>query len=59
MLNSTKTLKRYCKANLNVFLTKKTFDDKKNLTIGIDFLCQIEIVLFNMLKLLKISDFLF
>ena len=30
MLNSIKTLKKYCKATLNMFLKKKkTFDDDK------------------------------
>ena len=29
MLNSIKSLKRYCKATLNVFLTRKIFDDAK------------------------------
>ena len=29
MLNSINTLKRYCKATLNVFFKKKMFDDDK------------------------------
>ena len=29
MLNSKKTLKRYCKVTLNVFFNKKFFDDDK------------------------------
>ena len=29
MLNSIKTLKKYCKATLNEFLRKKLFDDEK------------------------------
>ena len=39
-------------------LTKKNFaDDKKILFILIDFLCQTEILLLNMLKLLEIQGF--
>ena len=30
MLNSIKTLKRYCKATLNMFFNKKIFDDDKS-----------------------------
>ena len=29
MFNSKKTLKRYCRATLNVFANKKKFDDYK------------------------------
>ena len=29
MLNNIKTLKRYCKATLNMFLIKKIYDDDK------------------------------
>ena len=29
MLNSIKTMKRYCKATLNMFFNKKNFDDHK------------------------------
>ena len=58
MLNTTKTLKRYCKANSNVFFDKKKIM-KKNLFINmIDFLSQIEILLLNMWKLLKFQVFL-
>ena len=47
MLNSIKTLKRYCKATLNMF--KKNFDDDNFFLIYmIDFLSQIEISLLNM-----------
>ena len=31
MLNSIKTLKRYCKVTLNVFFNKKFFDDDKKI----------------------------
>ena len=39
MLNTIKTLKRYCKASLNMFfIKKKNFDDdKKKLSIGQNF----------------------
>ena len=40
VLNSMKKLKRYCKAILNVFLSKENFDDDKNVFYRIDFLCQ-------------------
>ena len=40
VLNSIKKLKRYCKAILNVFLSKENFDDDKNVFYRIDFLCQ-------------------
>ena len=30
MFNSIKTLKRYCKATLNMFFNEKNFDDDKN-----------------------------
>ena len=40
MVNSIKKLKKYCKANLNVF---KKVDVTKNFIYMIDFLCQIEI----------------
>ena len=30
MLNSIKTLVRYCKVTLNVFFIKKFYDDEKN-----------------------------
>ena len=35
VLNSIKTLKRYCKVTLNIFLVKKKiYDDKKKLSTG-------------------------
>ena len=40
-----------------MFINKKKFDDDKFFFYMIDFLCQIEISLMNMLKLLKILDF--
>ena len=40
VLNSMKKLKRYCKAILNVFLSKENFDDDKNVFYRIDFFCQ-------------------
>ena len=49
MLNSIKTLKRYCKATLNKFLRKKFYDDNKNFIYMIKFLSQIKIFLLNML----------
>ena len=39
------------------FLIKFFDDDKKNLISMIDFLCQIEILLLNMLKLFKVPGF--
>ena len=62
VLYSLKTSKRYCQIILNLFLNKKIFDnDKKNLINMIDFLCKVEILLLNMLKILgllfKISGF--
>ena len=44
MFNSIKTLKKYYKVTLNIFLIKKNFwGQQKNLIYMIDFLCQIEI----------------
>ena len=57
MLVSIKTLQRFSKATLNSFFYKKIFDDDKNLIYMIDFLCQIQILLLNMLELLKIPEF--
>ena len=49
MLNSIKTLKRYCKATLNLFFYKKKIDDvKKKITYRKDFLCQNETLLQNL-----------
>ena len=51
-------MKRYCKATLNVFFNKKIFgDDKFFFIYMIIFLSQTEILLLNMLKLLKIPGF--
>ena len=38
MLNSMKTLKRYCKAALNVFFKKKKIDDDKKFFLHDKFL---------------------
>ena len=49
VLNSIKTLKRYCKVTLNVFLNKNSYDDyKKILNHLTDFWSQTEVLLFNM-----------
>ena len=37
MINSIKTLKRYCKAILNVFLRKKFFDDDRKFYLNNNF----------------------
>ena len=37
MLNSIKTLKRYCKATLNLFFKKKKFDDEKKIYLHDNF----------------------
>ena len=37
VLNSRKTLKRYCQVTLNVFFNKKLFDDDKKIIYTIDF----------------------
>ena len=39
------------------FNLKKFDDDKKNLIYMIDYMCQIEILVLNMLNLLKIPGF--
>ena len=57
MLNSIKTFKRSFKVTSNVFFYKKLYDDEKKIVYMIDFLCKIEILLLNMLKLLKILGF--
>ena len=49
MLNSIKSLKRYHKLLKKKFLIKKIFDDDKKILF----------LLLNMLKLLKIPEFLF
>ena len=41
------------------FLIKKIYDDDKKIYLFDDFLCQIEILLLNILKLFKIPSFLF
>ena len=56
MLNTYKTLKRYCIATLNVSIKKKFCDDDNK--IDKFFLCQFKILLLNMLKLFSILDFL-
>ena len=48
MLNSVKTLKRYCKAILNLSFKKKNFDDDKYFIYMINLLFQIKILLLNM-----------
>ena len=48
MLNSIKTLKKYCKATLNVFFDKKKLDDDQKITHGIDFSYQNKILLLKM-----------
>ena len=55
LLDSVKTLKRYCKNTLNVF-KKKLWWSEKNL-IYMLFLCQIEVLLLHILKTLKIPGF--
>ena len=57
MLNSIKTLKRYCKATLNIFFNKKKLMMTKKIYLNDRFLCQIEILLLNMLKLFKVLRF--
>ena len=52
-----KTLKRYCKITSNVFLNKKNLMMTKKSYLYDRFLCQIEILLLNMLKLLTIPGF--
>ena len=37
MVNSIKTLKRYCKATLNVFFKKKKIDDDKKFNLNDKF----------------------
>ena len=60
VLKNIQTLISYCIFTLNVFCNKKNFDvDKKNLIHITDFWYQIEILLLNLLKLLKIPGFLF
>ena len=46
-----KTLKRYCKATLDIIFNKKIFDDDKFFIYIIEFLCQIEILILKTLKL--------
>ena len=53
MLSSIKTMKRICKATLNVFF----YDDKKKFYL-IDFLCEIEIFTKHV-KIVKNSKFFF
>ena len=58
MLNRIGTLKKYYKVTLNVIFIKKNDDDKK-FVYFIDFLFQIETLLLNMYKLLKIRCLIF
>ena len=53
---SIKILNGYCKGTLMCFLIKKIMMTIKNILM-IGFLCQIEILLLNILKLLKIPGF--
>ena len=48
VLNSIKTLKRYCEVTLIVFFNKKIFDDDKKNYLYNRFLYHIEILLLNM-----------
>ena len=57
MLNSIKTLKRYCQVTLNVFFNQKLFDDDIKSYLYDRCLCKIEILLLNMLKMLKFEIF--
>ena len=58
MLNNIKILKRYFKVTLNVFNNKKKFlMMTKKIYLYDRFLCQIEVLLINMLKLFNIPSF--
>ena len=58
MLNSIKTLIRYCKVTLNEFFSKTIYDGGKNKVIYlIDFLYQIEILLLKYKNCLEFQVF--
>ena len=57
MLKRIKTLKEYCKIILNEFFNNKKIDDDKKSCLYDKFYGQIENLLLNMLKLLKIPGF--
>ena len=57
MLNSIKTLRRYCKVTLNVFFNKKIFDDDKSFYLYDRFFESNQNVTTVNVKIVKIPGF--
>ena len=57
MLSSITTFKKILLSYFKHVFIEKIFNDDKNI-YSIYFLCQIEILLLNLLKLFKITDFI-